>query len=126
MTKKYGCGLLITENTFLSLKDPSSYDMRIMARVVVKGKTEPVTVWEVFEGDLEKDREGKIESIKIFEEGISLYYMQEFEDALLHFQQCIEHYPDDAAAQAYIQQCRHYINIGWQEGWDGVERLTSK
>ena len=51
MTKSYGTSLLITEHTYCGLKDPSRYGIRFADRVMVKGKTQPQSVYEVFDGD---------------------------------------------------------------------------
>ncbi|EDN65142.1 adenylate/guanylate cyclase [Beggiatoa sp. PS] len=51
MTKMYGAALLISEETYARLNDVSQYAIRTVDRVKVKGKSEPVTVYEVFDGD---------------------------------------------------------------------------
>lgn len=48
MTKVFGVALLITENSFERLRDPAQYNIRCIDRVLLKGKSEPVTVYEVF------------------------------------------------------------------------------
>ncbi|MEM7018537.1 MAG: adenylate/guanylate cyclase domain-containing protein, partial [Pseudomonadota bacterium] len=48
LTKTYGTALLITEWTYQRLYDVSQYQTRVIDRVRVKGKTEPVTVYEIF------------------------------------------------------------------------------
>ena len=51
LTKNYGVSLLITQETFLRLENPSEYAIRTLDRVKVKGKSESVTVYEVFDAD---------------------------------------------------------------------------
>ena len=51
MTKIYGATLLITEETYSHLNNASQYAIRGIDRVKVRGKTAPVTVFEVFEGE---------------------------------------------------------------------------
>ena len=49
LTKDYHVGLLISEYTYEQLADPRAYDIRPIDVVVVKGKTRPVTLFEVFQ-----------------------------------------------------------------------------
>ena len=99
---------------------------QIVDQVVVKGKTEPVTVFEVFNGDLPEIREAKLSTTKLYEEAVSIYYLTHFEDSLSMFQECLDKFPEDKVAQIYIDRCKHYLKVGWDEDWDGVEILESK
>ena len=47
LTKTYHVGLLISQHTLQSLSNPRLYDIRPVDDVVVKGKTHPVTIYEV-------------------------------------------------------------------------------
>ena len=51
LTKTYRVGLLISQYTYEQLADPRAYDIRPIDVVVVKGKTHPVTIFEVFQND---------------------------------------------------------------------------
>ena len=51
LTKTYGASLLISDNTFRSLSNPSQYTMRLIDRVTVKGKTKTTSVFEVLDGE---------------------------------------------------------------------------
>ncbi|HMY47390.1 MAG TPA: 7TM diverse intracellular signaling domain-containing protein, partial [Leptospiraceae bacterium] len=53
LTKHYDAALLITEQTLFRLDDPTRYRIRLIERVRVKGKHEPVSIFEVFDGDPE-------------------------------------------------------------------------
>ncbi|MBF0257868.1 MAG: PAS domain S-box protein [Desulfamplus sp.] len=47
LTKHYKRPLLISENTLNALKDPSVYDIRHVGRVIVEGRSQPISVYEV-------------------------------------------------------------------------------
>jgi class 3 adenylate cyclase len=49
LTKTYGIALLISQNNCDQLSDPTAHDIRPVDVVSVKGKTQPVTILEVFE-----------------------------------------------------------------------------
>jgi class 3 adenylate cyclase len=48
LTKVYHVGLLISQYTYEQLAEPETYDIRQIDVVRVKGKTQPVTIYEVF------------------------------------------------------------------------------
>jgi len=126
MTKMYGVSILISDQTFHSLQHPEQFKLRVIDQVVVKGKTEPVTVWEVFDGDTDSIRNAKLLTAKLFEEGVTLYYLKKFAEALKLFQECLYQYPEDKAVSIYVNRCQHYLKVGWDDSWDGIERLDSK
>lgn len=126
MTKMYGASILISENTFHQLENPEQFALRVIDQVVVKGKTKPVTVFEVFNGDVPEIRNAKLSTSKLYEQAVSTYYMKDFEEALSMFQKCLDQFSEDKVAQIYINRCEHYLKVGWDETWDGVERLESK
>ncbi len=64
--------------------------------------------------------------VHLFEQAVYTYYKKEFKDALSMFQECLSQYQNDKVAQIYIDRCRYYLKVGWDEEWDGVERLESK
>lgn len=128
MTKLYGAPILITDSTFHALENPSQFDLRVVDKVAVKGKVEPVTIFEVLNCEPEAEMEAKLKTAKQFEEGISLYYSKEFEEAQGQFTQCMIQTKGfkDPAVQMYIERCMHYIKHGWDEKWDGVTRWDVK
>ena len=59
-TKMYGASLLISEHTFRRLSEPDRYLIRLIDRVAMKGKAEPVTVYEILNGEPKDVREKKL------------------------------------------------------------------
>ena len=58
-TKTYHAPLLISQNTLYDLSDPLKYDIRFLDRIRVKGKTQPLSIYEVFDNDPTDLRHGK-------------------------------------------------------------------
>ena len=109
LTKNYGVALLITHHTFLRLYNPNQYAIRVIDRVQVKGKSEWVTVFEVFDADPLEIREGKIATRKIFEEGWIEYHQKNFTRAISLFQDCLCQNSGDKVAQIYFERCQEEI-----------------
>ncbi len=106
LTKNYGVSLLISQPTFLGLHDPSEYNIRFIEKVKVKGKSEPVAVFEVFDGDEPKIKEAKLATKTIFEEGLLLYHQHSMREAAQRFEEVLSINPRDTVAQIYLKRCQ--------------------
>jgi len=126
MTKMYGATLLISEDTYMNLNDISQYAIRTVDRVTVRGKSEPVTVYEVFDGDAPHLVDLKMKTLNDFENGLIHYRQKAFSKAIPCFEQVLCTHPDDKAAQIYLNRCQHWQKVGVPDDWEGVEALDSK
>ncbi|WP_373536152.1 adenylate/guanylate cyclase domain-containing protein [Microcoleus sp.] len=105
LTKNYGVSLLITQQTFDRLTNPADYAIRVIDKVQVKGKSEWVTVYEVFEADLPEVKAGKLANLRLFAEALFLYNMNNFREAGELFADCWRQNPGDKVAQIYWDRC---------------------
>lgn len=101
LTPKYAVPLLISQHTFLSLENPNSYAFRIIDKVAVKGKSEMVSVWEIFDADPPESRDAKLKTKTQFESALTLYYLHQYKQAAQLLQICLAENPGDAVAQIY-------------------------
>lgn len=104
LTKTYGGSLLITQYTLLELADPSLYHIRLIDRVTVKGKSQPVTVYEVFDGDAPEVIQGKLATRTEFEKAILLYHLGSYDEAEDLFKKCLHIAPLDVTINFYINR----------------------
>ncbi|AFY81872.1 AAA family ATPase [Oscillatoria acuminata] len=110
LTKNYGVALLITDQTYARLMQRESYAIRRIEQVKVKGKSEAVTVYEVFDADSEEMKAGKLATLGRFTEALSLYDAGKFLEAAQLFGDCVTQNPGDRVAQIYgdrAQQKHH-------------------
>ena len=105
LTKNYGVSLLITQQTFDRLTNPGDYAIRVIDKVQVKGKSEWVTVYEVFDADLAEVKAGKLATLQLFTEALSLYNMKSFRQAAGLFADCLRQNPGDKVAGTYLERC---------------------
>lgn len=126
LTKLYKTHLLISENTLRSLKDPTQYSIRFLDRVKVKGKTEAISVYEVYDTDLPEIQEKKRKTAKTFEEAWHLYQNKEFQKAESLFQECINENQEDNAAQVFVNWCSQLKQIDHEIDWDGIMHADMK
>ncbi len=101
LTKKYGVSLLISDRTFSRLKNPERYGIRQIDTVQVKGKSELVTVYEVFDADPPELQAGKLETKQDFETALFYYNQNSPEEAQELFERCLCKNPQDRVAQIY-------------------------
>lgn len=106
LTKFYGVSLLISHNTFLQLNNHENYHIRLIDRAQVKGKSEYVTVFEVFDADPAEIREGKLATRTLLERAIVCYNMKKIREAALLFQDCLKIVPGDKVPQIYLKRCK--------------------
>ncbi len=126
LTRVYDSLITISEPTLSKLKDPDRYKHRFVDKVQVKGKKDPVSVHEVFDGDPPAVVELKEQTKDDFEEGLCLYYGRKFSEASVKFNQVLEKNPEDRAARIYLKRSANYMVNGVPEDWTGVEVLTQK
>ncbi|MBE9183762.1 response regulator [Microcoleus sp. LEGE 07076] len=106
LTKSYGVSMLITQNTFLELLDPASYAIRNIGSVRVKGKSDLVTIYEVFDTDAPEVKEGKLATLPVFLEALYNYAAARHQEAAELFADCVRKNPLDRVAQNYRQRCQ--------------------
>ncbi|NEO49463.1 MAG: diguanylate cyclase [Moorea sp. SIO4A3] len=111
LTKRYGVPLLITHHTYWKLDNPLAYAIRLIDRVPVKGKSEMVTVYEIFDADEPQLREGKLITRSKFEQALVLYNLRYFSKASVLFQECLRLNPGDSVAQIYLGQCQLHTRL---------------
>lgn len=108
LTKKFDAGILISEMVFHELPDPTQYNARVIARVKVKGKEQPVTVLQVFDGMPDYAIDMLRQTRPEFERGFFAFHEKLFEEAARHFQQVLARNPSDSVAQMYLDKARYF------------------
>ncbi|MCA1993939.1 MAG: response regulator [Coleofasciculus sp. S288] len=106
LTKIYRVSMLITHHTLARLPDPTQYNIRFIDQVKVKGKSKAVAIFEVFDGDEPQIKEGKLATLKRFEEGLFFYYQRSIRNAAKQFEEVLSHNPKDKVAQIYLDRCQ--------------------
>ncbi|AFM12458.1 7TM diverse intracellular signaling domain-containing protein [Turneriella parva] len=112
LTKKFDADVLISESVFHDLADPTVYMTRVIARVKVKGKEQPVTVLQVFDGMPDYQIEMLDKTRGAFERGFLSFHERRFADAQAMFRQVIEINPGDSVADMYLEKARYFELIG--------------
>jgi adenylate cyclase len=122
--KTYFAHILTTENTLRHLR--GTYRMREVDRVVVKGKHEPVGIYEVLDYYTEETFPNLMESVNAFKGGLGYYRTREWDRAIDGFAEAAFLNPADQLPRMYVERCMHFKENPPPEEWNGVWVMHSK
>jgi hemerythrin len=111
-TKLYHAPLLISQSTLNDLETPEKYDIRFLDRIRVKGKRQPLSLYEVFDTDTVKLRDGKRKTRAQFESAVAHYHFKEIPRAIELLNECLREAPKDIPARIYLTRCEQYLATG--------------
>ena len=122
ITKQYGVGIIVGEHTRNALKKEVVF--RELDRVRVKGKDEPVAIYEPLgmEGELPKER---LEQLKLWNQALRAYRAQDWDQAevmLLNLSRMEPCY----LYNLYAERIARYRKEPPASGWDGVTTYETK
>ena len=126
LSKHYGTSILLTRECKDNLTNPDTFDFRYLGRVQLKGKTNPIDLYECINGDEGALRQHKLENLENFSQAMEQYFNREFAMAAVAFQQIYKMNPDDQPAKLFLNRSAHLITQEIEENWKGVETMTSK
>ncbi|MDX8409424.1 MAG: GAF domain-containing protein [Mariprofundales bacterium] len=122
--KQYAAKILISEYTHDKLR--GTYRMRDVDSVIVKGKTKPVTIYEVLDFYDEQSFPNIMDVVDHFRAGRAKYIAGEWEAAIGYFEQALSFHRGDQLSQIYIDRCRQMQASPPEGEWDGVWVMQSK
>ncbi len=122
--KQYGASILISEYTFKALK--GTYRIRRVDNVLVKGKSQPVGVYEVLDYHSKKSFPNMIEALGKFNDGVEYYTEAKWDSAIKMFGDVLKLNPKDKCSEMYLDRCRNLRKRPPQGKWDGIWVMTTK
>lgn len=122
--KQYGARILLSEFTQSALK--STYRMRDIDLVVVKGKSEPVRIYELLDYHDDESFPNLMDSLAAFKAGMSAYRAQQWDRARKAFADCQGLNPDDTLPTLYLERCDLLEADPPPNDWDGRWIMTEK
>ena len=120
--KFYGTSILISENTYLAIKD--RYPARELDLIRVKGRGEPVALYQVLETGEDAPDIGV--DCELFAAGLASYRAREWSRAVQYFSEALVVCAEDNPARLFLDRSEHYLAAPPDDAWDGVWSLTEK
>ncbi|HEX4277213.1 MAG TPA: GAF domain-containing protein [Bryobacteraceae bacterium] len=122
--KQYSARVLISEMTYKRLK--GTYRVREVDRVVVKGKTEAVGVYEVLDYHTPESFPNLSDVLQCYREGLDQYRRQEWDKALSSLGEGLKMNPNDKLSQMYVERAQWMKANPPGNDWNGIWVLKSK
>ena len=122
MTKQYGVELMVSEYTKASVPE---YAFRELDRIQVKGKDEPVTIYEplCLKEKVTKDIR---DEMKLYKQALTYYRSQNWDTAEVQFLNLHKMSGGTKLYQAYVDRIQELRANPPPSNWDGVYRFTIK
>ncbi len=121
--KTYGTRIMISERTHELVKDELL--CRELDYLIVKGKTQPIRVYELI-GDRKDIQDELKEVTEIYNLGLMFYRERKFKKAIDEFQFALKIHPNDGPSQLYLMRSRAYLKKAPPKDWNGVFELKTK
>ena len=122
INRQFGTSLIISEATFLQVKD------QVVAReldlIQVKGKMHPVKVYELL--GLAEDSQRYEDLVRRFEQGLQAYRNAQWETAIATLEELVQDHPEDGPSHVFIKRCHDLLAQPPEGAWDGVFVMKSK
>jgi len=88
------------------------YKFRVLDKVQVKGRNQPLVVYEIFEDDTDTLIERNLGTQADYEEALRLYYNRKFTQANLLIAQALAQDPDDRVLQYHQERIAEAVVHG--------------
>ncbi|WP_164846086.1 AAA family ATPase [Inhella crocodyli] len=126
LTKVYGARVLVGQAAWAALQNREAHAFRLVDRVAVKGRVEPLGLYELLDADPPAVRAAKLATRGTLEAGMVRYAARDFDGALQAFLSAASEDPDDLVPRLFIERCERLRREPPPPEWCGVERLTRK
>ncbi len=129
LNKDYGTHIIANETTYRSAKN-DGFVFRELDLMRVKGKLQPVTIYQLMGRQADFDAGGSAEDVRLqvdlFAHARQLYQHRQWEAAQRAFQEILDKWPADGPSRVYWKRCQDYLFEEPPANWDGVFVMTHK
>jgi adenylate cyclase len=122
--KEYSACILISENTYKRLR--GTYRAREIDSVVVKGKSQPVAIYEVLDYHTPETFPNLMEAVNYWNSGLNYYRQADWDRAIRSFREAATINPSDKLPPMYVERCQYLTKNPPGEDWTGVWVMKTK
>jgi two-component system sensor histidine kinase ChiS len=117
LTKEFGANILLSEAVVQEISDKEEFQLRYLGKVRVKGRKEPVGVYECLNGYQQEEMNAILNLGENFETAFKYYQQQQFSQAVVAFEGIILKNPNDKVSQYFLRYAKEYLVKGIPENW---------
>jgi adenylate cyclase len=122
--KHYGTSILMSGRSLKRLR--GTYRLREIDKVVVKGKTEAVAIYEVMDHHTTETYPDMMDALQCFREGLDWYRSRKWDNACKEFNAVLSFNPHDVPATIYVDRCQKLKETPPPGDWDGTWIMLEK
>jgi len=122
LTKQYGVGMIVGDTTKALVPDVL---YRELDRVIVKGKDEPVTIYEPL-GVPGQVEQSALDESKLWSQALRQYRSRDWDMAELQLLQLMKANPSRLLYKIFLERIDIYRKSPPPEDWDGAYRFETK
>jgi class 3 adenylate cyclase len=111
LTKEYNVEIVASSSISFGLRDPTEYHYRFIDKVMVRGMSEPVSVFEVFEGDPEESKQQKRDTQEVFERAVYEFHGKKVHTAYNLFRGIRDGKNRDSCLEVYCKRCEKILSM---------------
>ncbi|HSN20917.1 MAG TPA: adenylate/guanylate cyclase domain-containing protein [Usitatibacter sp.] len=122
LTKEYGVGILVSENM---VRSAEGFVYREVDRVVVKGRTEGIGIFEPL-GRIGEVPEAAIAETERFHKALELYRKRRWTEALVQLESLAARAPSAKLYKVYLERAGKFSERAPEPAWNGTWVFTTK
>ena len=122
--KEYSASILISENTYKRLR--GTYRAREIDSVLVKGKSQPVAIYEVLDYHTPETFPNLMEAVNYWNSGLKHYRQSDWDRAIRAFREAAAINTNDKLPPMYMERCHYLMKNPPGADWSGVWVMKTK
>ena len=126
LTKHYSVNIILSDSSLKQIEQKDGIHLRSLGLVQLKGKREAVEIHECFNSNADAEMEKKLNTMTIFNEGVSLFLNKSFHEANIAFKKVVDADPADNTAKFFYRNTKKIIDEGILENGAGIVAMHEK
>lgn len=122
VTKLYGVGIIVGETTKNAAPE---FAYRELDRVRVKGKTQPISIFEPI-AEVAQVNDELASALTLWHQALDSFRSQRWEEAELSFTSYLDTHEEDQGSKVFLERIAYYRQNPPGPDWDGVATFASK
>ncbi len=121
LTKHFQSSILFSDACLMQLSDPTKFRYRFLGKILPKGKSQSLKIFECLDGDPVEVIRMKEPILQAFDDALQFYLARDFVTAANLFEKVLIQFPWDKPSQLYLAKAQKFIEKGVPENWAGIE-----